>query len=458
MFQLKLKLDLQYFAYEGVTNEQAVTYAELTDEHIKDIKKNLELFVPSEEYWDKFAHHSIVPRGHREFTSRRLIAPKIKEADISPRAEFVAPRPTKIAVETFTKTVANYGDKAIYSKEDLQFHFDNTVNSITATLKEIAVQKRDLIKGKPFINSRAIITAESGTSPLIDTAKKAAIILRKNKVKRWANGLYLAHVTPECLQKLQEEIEAKGVSIPEKIKVTVNGKLEELDHYGDFMYSVTDSDLLYKSASVQRIVYMGRRGIDNESPVDVAKLSGESEIELINKGLGTGILVDVDGKLTTDDNNQQGVVALNMDGLGAAVSDDLAILNCEVSVNEIAKTTLAEAAKTGFVSVSGNEVELTLTGTTYTELVPSGYASYNATSGKYYASKNSVLKVQVKAAANKTLGTVTTANWTASYNSGSNTVPIQVFLKTVKDNDTIYIEIPEGVKGALTIACAATAS
>lgn len=344
MFQLKL--DLQFFAN---ANDNAVKYAELTDEIIADVAKNLELFVPSEEYWDKFAHHSIVPKGHRTFQVRRLIPPKVREEDIVKRAEFVAPRPTKIAVATFSKTVDNYGDKAIYSKEDIQFHFDNTVNAITATLKEIAVQKLDIIKGKEFLKSKATVSYDTS---MIKTAQNAAIILRKNKVKRWENGLYLAHVTPEALQKLQGEIEAKGLSIPEKIKVTINGKLEELDHYGDFIYSVTDSDLMYKNASTQYIVYMGRRGVDGTSPVDVAKLEGESGIQLINKGLGTGILTDVDGKLTTDDNNQQGVVAINMDGLGAAVSDDLCILDCEVSINEIAGTVLDFAEKTGKVSTS----------------------------------------------------------------------------------------------------------
>lgn len=350
----KYTLDLQTFAAGDVSNEGAVRYAELTDEIIKDVAVNLEKFVASEEYWDKFAHHSIVPKGHKEFTSRRLIQPKVREEDIKKSAEFVAPRPTKIAVETFTKTVNNYRDKAIYSKEDLQYHFDDTVNSITYTLREIAVQKKDLIKGRAFASSRAVITpvTVSGALSLIATAKKAAVVLKKNKVKRWANGLYLAHATIETLQKLQEEIEAKGLSIPEKIKVTINGKLEELDRYGDFMYSVTESDIMYPDASHQLIIYMGKRGIDNASPVDVSKLSGESDIELINKGLGHGILKDEDGNYTTDDNNQQGVVAINMLGLGACVSDDLAILNCTVAIDEVAPTALAQADKTGFVSTS----------------------------------------------------------------------------------------------------------
>ena len=130
----------------ALQNTGAVKYAELTDEHIVDVKQGIELFVQSEEYWDKFAHHSSVPRGHKTFQSRRLIRPKVKYEDISPRAELVAPRPTKIAVATFSKTVTNYGDKAIYTREDLQYHFDDTLGNIRYTLQEIAVQKLNLIK------------------------------------------------------------------------------------------------------------------------------------------------------------------------------------------------------------------------------------------------------------------------------------------------------------------------
>lgn len=340
-------------------NVNAINYLELTDEHIKDIKRRVEMFVKTEEYWDKFVHHSSVPRGHRTFSSRRVIAPKVRPEDVVKRAEFIAPRPTKIAVATFERTVDNYGDKVIYSREDLQYHFDDTVDIAVATLKEIAVQKKDFIKGKPFINSRAILTPEAygsavagSTVNLLGTAEKAAIIFRKNKVKRWANGLYLAHITPEGLKRLREELAAKGVVLDEKTKVKLGEGLESVGQYGDFMYSVCPSDLLYKDASNQYIVYMGKRAIDGTEPVDVAKLEGESDLELINNGLGSGILADVDGNLTTDDNKQQGSIGINMDGLGADVTDDLCILDCTVAIGEISPVILNLAERQGYVSTS----------------------------------------------------------------------------------------------------------
>lgn len=345
-----------------VQNLNAVKYAELTDEHIKDVKKGIEMFIKSNEYWDRFVHHSKVPRGHKEFTSRRLVAPKVRPEDVRKRAEFVAPRPTKIAVITLSKTVDNYGDKAIYSREDLQYHFDNTVANIRATLQEIAVQKLDYIKGDAFFKSKATISAVqvSSADNILKTAEKAAIVLRKNKAKRWDGQHYLAHITPEALMQLRAEIEAKGGRLSEPVKKELDGRTYDVYTYGDFLYSVTVSDLMYGgnglSAGKQWIVFMGKRGIDGLSPVDAAKLEGESEIEVINNGLGSGVLEDEDGNLTADDNKQQGAVAINMDGLGACVSDDLCILDCQFTVagGEIAGTEVKYGASTmsGFVSAS----------------------------------------------------------------------------------------------------------
>ena len=442
----------------ATANEKAVNYAELTDEHIADVKQGLELFVKTEEYWDKFAHHSSVPRGHRTFTSRRLIRPKVKPEDIQERAEFIAPRPTKIALATFTKTVHNYGDKAIYSKEDLQFHFDDTLNSIRYTLQEIAVQKKNIIKGKAFISSRAILTYDTNFRT---TLRKAVKILRKNGVKRWDGMHYLAHMTMEELSAFRAEVEAASEK-SEKLRMKLEGVDYEFDVWEDWIISVpwNDDVTLYKNDTTQYLVMMGKRGIDNTSPVDVAKLEGESDIQLINKGLGTGILQDVDGNYTTDDNNQQGVVAINIDGLGAAVSDDLAILVCEVSANAVHGSALAISDLTGYVSHSGNEIEVGLTGTTYTEFDLKG-ARYDSTASKYYASGNSVIAVQVKAATGKTLGSVTAAAWTAKYKlvSGGDDISAEILgcVKTAANYDTLIVRVPNNAY-SFSVACTATAS
>ena len=441
----------------AVANTNAVKYAELTDEHIKDIAKNIEMFVRSEEYWDKFAHHSTVPRGHKTFSYRRLIAPKVKAEDIQPRAEFVAPRPTKIAVATFEKTVANYGDKAIYSKEDLQYHFDDTVKNIAATLKEIAVQKKNLIKGKAFIQSRATISYDTS---ILNTLDNAAIILRKNGAKRWDGVHYLAHITPETLKALRAEISAKGAVLSEPTKKELDSVATAVGSYGDFTFSVTTDTIMYKTDSTQYMILMGKRGIDGESPVDVSKLSGESDMEVINNGLGSGVLVDEDGNYTSDDNKQQGAVAINIDGLGAAVNDDLCILDCELSINAIKETALPVENMTGFASKSGNELEITLTPTTYTEFATVG-VRHDATANKDYANGNTIISVQVKAKSNKALGTTAANNWTATYKltSGGASINADVLAitTTTATADTILVRVPDKAY-SVTIANSATAS
>lgn len=443
----------------AVANEKAVSYAELTDEHITDIKKALELFVPSEEYWDKFAHHCTVKRGHKTFSCRRLVKPKVKAEDVVARAEFTAPRPTKIVVETFEKTVANYGDKAIYSKEDMQFHFDDTVKNITDTLKEIAVQKLNFIKAKPFLQSACILTYDTSCLKTLD---KGSVVLRKNGAKRWDGKHWLVHCTPELKTKIIGEIRALGQSLSEPVKVQLAGREYDFDCYGDFIFSDTIDASMYKSDTVQYLVIMGKRGIDGNSPVDVSKLEGESNIELINNGLGSGVLVDVDGNYTADDNKQQGSVAINMDGLGACVSDDLCILDCEVTVDEIKGSALFEQSKTGFVSISGNEIEITASAGTKTHFAYVG-ARYDSTASKYYANGSVLLSAQVLADEGEAFsgGTAPAANnWTVQYKltSGGSNIDAEIIgvVKTAVDYDTVIVRVPEKAY-SFTITSAATA-
>jgi len=446
----------------ALANTNAVKYAELTDEHITDIKKGIELFVKSEEYWDRFAHHSIVPRGHKKFQSRRLIRPKVKYEDISPRAELVAPRPTKIAVATFEKSVDNYGDKAIYTREDLQYHFDNTLTNIRLTLQEIAVQKLNLIKGHAFISSRATLTWDTNYRT---TLRKGVKILRRNNIKRWDGRHYLVHMTMEELSAFRIEL-ASANEKSERLRVALEGVDTEVDVWEDWMISVpwNDDQTLYKSSSVQYMVLMGKRGIDGESPVDVAKLEGESNIDVFDNGLGSGILEDVDGNYTTDDNKQQGSVAINMDGLGAAVSDDLGILVCEVTIGQVQGSSLANpAGLTGYVSHSGNEQEITLTPGTHKEFEVVGIR-HDSTANKDYASRNTIVSVQVKGASGYNVGTsdLNTNTWSATYKktAAGDSIACEIigYGKKVAGNDTIIVRIPNEKLYSLTIASTATAN
>lgn len=461
----------------SVQNANAVTYAELTDEHIADIKKGIEMFVKENEYWDKFVHHTTVPRGHKTFQSRQVIEPIVKESDITERAEFIAPRTEKIAIRTFERTVKNYGTKSIYSREGLQYNIDNEVQIIRATLQSRAVKMLDFIKGKPFVSSRAIVepvvvTPASGSAyeSILETAEEVAITFRKNHTQRWDGGLYLAHITPEGLKQLRKEIAAKGDRLSEPTKKELDGRTYEYYSYGDFNYSVTSHDLMYfkespSNTEKQYVIFMGRREADNESPIDVAKLEGESNIELINNPLGTGLLKDVDDNYTSDDNKQQGSVAINMDGLGACISDDLCVIRCAFSLKFVSNYVYENndhpaydvtGGKDMVISKSGNGltygVEWTISKSagTNTAITLSGVDANNkAKSGAY-------VKATVAGASGYHLanGVPTRANWSATFDS-TKKAKIVAFLD---NNKSVIVEVPSETPttATLTIACAAT--
>ena len=85
------------------------------------------------------------------------------------------------------------------------------------------------------------------------------------------------------------------------------------------------------------MVLMGKRGIDGNSPIAYSVQQGGG-LEVINNPLGSGVLEDEDGNITSDDNKQVGSIGINLNGVSAEVEDDFAILTCEVSVAKISGT------------------------------------------------------------------------------------------------------------------------
>ncbi len=302
--------------------DKAVLYGDMTDEQIVAIQRRIETFTKSNEYFDKFMNHVKRERGSKTFRQRRVVKPVVKPEDVKVAVEDVAPRPSSIAVATFERSVDVYRDKIPYTAEDVMFGYDDIVKIAGDTLAEITVQKLDYIKGAPFLKTRATITA--GASVLA-TLANAAIILKKNGAKRWGNGRYLAMVTPETLEKIRTELEAKGSSISEPTKVDIDSGI--IGHYGLWDFSEVPNDLFYDLGnSAHWMVLLGKR-TTGESPIDCANIDG---VEVINNPLGSGILVDEDGNFTADDNKQRGSVAVNVNGLGAYVNDDLCVLKCNI--------------------------------------------------------------------------------------------------------------------------------
>lgn len=325
---------------------ETVKHRDLTDQQITTIKKKIKLQAKADEYFDAFCEHEPWEKGSTTMSYRRLILPKVSPEEVKPAVEGVAPRPTKIAYATFKVSVADYRDKVIYTDESKRYNFDDVVRDSGETLSYKFTQKLDYIKGKPFISSRAKITAEP---TVIGTMRKAKLILgpTKNKAKKWSGAEYLMMTTPEVIEKLQDELEAKGSSLDEGTKKELAkgyvGKKK------GFIISECPSDLFQKDNNTHYIVFIGRT-FEGKSPV-VCRNDGD--VEVINNPLGSSVLIDEDGNITSDDNHQQGSVAMNALGLSATISDDMCILVCEFSVNTIEGSNLAMSERTGYVSSSG---------------------------------------------------------------------------------------------------------
>ena len=428
-----------------------------SDEQIKVIERRIITFAKDNEYFDKFCNHVGHQKGSKTIQYRKVIKPKVDPNTIAPLAEAIAPRPIKASVETFEYSVQPYADRFNYTDEMVKFGYDDLVAIGGDTLADYYTQKLDYIKGKPFINSACVVTYATS---ILATLSKTAIIMKKNGAKPWsANGHYLAMVTPEVLENVRLEIEAKGVAMSEATKEEVEKGI--VGHYGRWDFTECPSDLLIKDASNHWMVCLGKTPQGN-SPITCAKMN---ELEVWDNPLGSGVIEDEDGKLTDDANRQRGSIAIKTDGLAAVINDDLCIINIAVPATEIKKSELLEEDKHLFVSKSGNDgIELDLTAGSNTEFVVTG-ARYDATASKYYGTGDTLVSVQVKASSTYTLGTVAASNWSAKYelkdhtvaNSNAYDAKIIGVIKTAANYDTLLVLVPHDAD-KLVIACTATAS
>jgi len=423
-----------------------VNYAELTDEQIVAIKRRIETFAKTNELFDDLYNHEKWDRGTKTMKSRRVIKPKVLKGEVTVAVENVAPRSQKIAVETFQHSVDIYRDKIAYTAEDVLYGYDDIVKIAGDTLAEITTQKLNWIKVKPLFLTKCEITPEqvSSVDKYLPTLAKAAIVLQKNEAKPYARGKYLAIVTPESLELIRGEIEAKGASMSEPMKEEVETGI--VGGYGRWLFKECSHDAFYDATASGDVhmVLMGLRP-NGQKPLDCAKIDG---VEVIHNPLGSGVLVDADGHYTADDNKQVGSVAVNVNGLGAFVNDDLCILDCEIAATEIGKSVLADTDKSGYVSHSPKKIAITIAKGNNSKLTVYG-ADYNSTDNKYYATPNTVIKVVVEGDNDKTI-TPATNNFTVTANKGAKRIAEG---KTTLNYDTAYIELDNGVE-AFTLTSA----
>jgi len=335
-------------ANTNLDSTHVVTQAGLVNIQSKEyVDKTLRATLQANEFWSKFTQHKAWQKGSTSLTYRRLTRPSVTGA--SPLAEGIAPVPLTISYTEYKVTVANYREKVVYTRDSEIFNYDDAVADATDTLGYVFTKKQDIIKGTPFISSKAVLTAKSTVIATMRTAKMA---LKKNKMPTWDNGNYLMICPPEIIDQLEDELSAKGASLDEVTKSEVlNCNVRR--KYGFSIIEAENADLLYltgDNAGKMMIIFMGKN-LEGKSPV-TDYLYGS--IETFFNPLGTEIVEDANNKITSDGNHQKGSVAMNAWGQAAAINEDLAILNCKFTLATDAGVTVADANRTGYQKAAGN--------------------------------------------------------------------------------------------------------
>lgn len=320
----------------GTDLPKTTKLADLTDEQITDIKKLIEGFAQKSEYFSKFTQKEGWDRNSKTMQFRRYVANKVDPSSIHPVAEEVAPRPTSVTIKTYQRSIKRYSGRWNYTREMTNYGYDNIVAIGADVLKDEITQKKDIIIGTPFFKGRA--TQDVVNNSVLKTLEKIAVMFtRQNHCRPYADGKYLAMVTPETMVKIREEIGAKNGQISEGTKEMLDRGI--VASYGRWLFTECPSKLALKVqdeehadyGKVHYMVCMARRP-DGSLPI---VQSNKHDVEVYHNPLGTGILLDEDGKLTDDANKQLGSIAWNIDGLTADVNDDLCLIRTEITIGEI---------------------------------------------------------------------------------------------------------------------------
>ena len=318
-----------------------VLHSDLTDQHIAFIQTDIIRDPLKETFWENLSDKKKWEKGYTSIKYRKQILKHVDPSTIAPLSENVAPVASKIEYATFTLTVANYGGKVPYTREDVEDNYDSIVDDINYQIKNDVNETKEALEGANFVNSAITITKKT---TYLETFRAAKTQLKKNGVKPfYSDGTYLAVVTPEILEAIQTELAEKGVLLPDETKkdLVVFGDVYKL---AGFTLTSNGDACMYKTsggATNQVIVFLGKYNGKN------ANVVYSDAPEIIHNPLGSGVLEDSAGNITSDDNKQKGSVAWNLRHFGVVRQEDLALMNCVVSglsvVAESSQKTTASA-------------------------------------------------------------------------------------------------------------------
>jgi N4-gp56 family major capsid protein len=239
---------------------------------------------------DKFAQMRPMPRNTGDTINFRKIG--VLAPALTPLTEGVTPAGNSATVTAISATTAQYGDYIEFS-DRVDFMMVDPI--IAEYVKEQGVQAsetrdqlvRDELHGGSNViyagtrTSRATLAV--GDKPTIDQFRKAALLLKKNKVKKIA-GRYITFISPDTTFDLLDDPKfIKAYEIGQANKPFIEG--EVADVYGIRFIEVDNPKIFTgagaSGANVHSAVMIG------EEAYGVTKIEGNGDVQTIIKPLGS---------------------------------------------------------------------------------------------------------------------------------------------------------------------------
>jgi N4-gp56 family major capsid protein len=245
---------------------------------------------------EKFAQKRPMPKRSGDTINFRKIG--VLAPALTPLTEAVTPTGESATVTAISATTAQYGSFIEFSDV---VDFQQVDPIVAEYVKEQGVQAaetkdtlvRDVLHGGTNVfyaggrTSRATLAA--GDKPTVDLFRKAALTLKKNKVKPAANGKYVVFISPDTTFDLLDDAKfIKAYEIAQNNKPFIDG--EVADVYGIKFVEVENWKVFTGAgaagANVHSSVMIG------EEAYGVTKIDGEGDVQTIIKGLGSSGTAD----------------------------------------------------------------------------------------------------------------------------------------------------------------------
>jgi N4-gp56 family major capsid protein len=215
----------------------------------------------------------------------------------TPLTEGVTPGGNSATITAISVSTKQYGDFIEFSDVvDFQ-QIDPIVTEYTKEQGHQAAETKDVLVRDELAGGSVVqyvagrvsrVTLAVGDKPNVDAFRKAALTLKKNKV-RTVNGKYIALVSPETVFDLLDDAKfVKAYEIAQNNKPFIDGEIADV--YGIKFIEVLNAKTFAGAGAAGANVHASI--VFGEEAYAVTKIAGEGDVKTIIKSLGSSGTAD----------------------------------------------------------------------------------------------------------------------------------------------------------------------